>query len=47
VGGDVRYGGLADLVSISPNDEREGVMVRFAVVRRARLVARWPETATR
>jgi hypothetical protein len=44
VGGDVRYGGLADLVSISPNDEREGVIVRFAVVRRARLVARWPET---
>jgi hypothetical protein len=45
VGGDVRYGGLADLVGISPNDEREGVMTRFAVVRRARLVARWPETA--
>jgi len=44
VGGDTRYGGLADLVSISPSDEREGVIVRFAVVRRARLVARWPET---
>lgn len=42
VGGDVRYGGLADLVSISPDDEREGVTVRLAVVRRARLVARWP-----
>jgi len=42
VGGDVRYGGLADMVSISPDDEREGVIVRFAVVRRARLVTRWP-----
>ncbi len=42
VGGDVRYGGLSDMVSISPLDERGGVMVRFAVVRRARLVARWP-----
>ena len=42
VGGDARYGGLSDMVSISPRDERNGVMVRFAVVRRARLVARWP-----
>ena len=32
-GGDGRFGGLADLVSISPNDAREGVYARFAVVR--------------
>jgi hypothetical protein len=42
VGGDVRYGGLSDMVSINPRDERNRVMVRFAVVRRARMVARWP-----
>jgi len=47
VGGDVRYGGLADMVSISRDDKRDGVVVRFAVVRRARLVARWPETGRR
>jgi hypothetical protein len=41
VGGDVRYGGLTDLVSINVADEREGVIARFAVVRRARQVARW------
>jgi len=41
VGGDVRYGGLTDLVSINVVDEREGVVARFAVVRRARQVARW------
>jgi hypothetical protein len=41
VGGSVRYGGVADLVSISRDDERDGVIARFAVVRRARLVARW------
>lgn len=41
VGGDVRYGGLVDLVSINADDQREGVVARFAVVRRARLVARW------
>jgi hypothetical protein len=41
VGGDGRFGGLADLVSISRTDARENVYVRFAVVRRARMVARW------
>lgn len=41
VGGDGRFGGLYDLVSISPNDAREGVYARFAVVRRARMTARW------
>jgi len=41
VGGDVRYGGLADLVSLSPTDAREGVLARFAVVRRARFITRW------
>src|SRR5262249_280216 len=32
VGGDVRYGGIYDLCSISRADEREGVTTRFAVV---------------
>jgi hypothetical protein len=41
VGGDGRFGGITDLVSISRNDSREGVYARFAVVRRARMVARW------
>jgi hypothetical protein len=41
VGGDGRFGGLADLVSISRTDARESVYARFAVVRRARMVARW------
>jgi hypothetical protein len=41
VGGDGRFGGISDLVSISPSDAREGVYARFAVVRRARMVARW------
>ena len=41
VGGDGRFGGVADLVSISRTDARENVYARFAVVRRARMVARW------
>ena len=41
VGGDARYGGLSDLVSIGISDQREGVIARFAVIRRARQVARW------
>ena len=41
VGGDGRFGGLTDLVSISRTDARDGVYARFAVVRRARMVARW------
>ena len=41
VGGDGRFGGLSDLVSISPSDARDGVYARFAVVRRARLAGRW------
>jgi hypothetical protein len=41
VGGDRRFGGLFDLVSISPSDAREGVYARFAVVRRARMSLRW------
>jgi hypothetical protein len=40
-GGDGRFGGLYDLVSISPSDAREGVYARFAVVRRARMTLRW------
>lgn len=39
VGGDVRYGGVHDLTSIDRADERDGVVARFAVVRRARLCA--------
>jgi hypothetical protein len=41
VGGDGRFGGLTDLVSISPSDARDGVYARFAVVRRARMAGRW------
>lgn len=41
VGGDGRFGGLSDLVSISASDARDGVYARFAVVRRARMVGRW------
>lgn len=41
VGGDARYGGLNDLVSIAPSDRRESVTARFAVIRRARQVSRW------
>jgi hypothetical protein len=37
VGGDVRFGGVFDLCSISRMDRREGVVARFAVVRRERL----------
>jgi hypothetical protein len=40
VGGNSRYGGLVDLCGISPMDERENVVARFAVLRRARLGAR-------
>jgi hypothetical protein len=40
-GGDVRYGGLSDLVSIDVADQRDSVIARFAVIRRARQVARW------
>ena len=40
VGGDARYGGLNDLVSIAPSDQRESVIARFAVIRRARHVGR-------
>lgn len=41
VGGDTRYGGLQDLTSIAPSDRRDSVIARFAIVRRARMVARW------
>ena len=41
VGGDGRFGGLFDLVSISQSDSRDGVYARFAVVRRARMTMRW------
>ncbi|HET7006008.1 MAG TPA: hypothetical protein VFK65_10980 [Candidatus Binatia bacterium] len=40
-GGDSRFGGLYDLVSISPSDTHEGIYARFAVVRRARQTLRW------
>lgn len=41
VGGDGRFGGLYDVVSISPSDARDGVYARFAVIRRARMTFRW------
>ncbi|MCC6847548.1 MAG: hypothetical protein IT294_03535 [Deltaproteobacteria bacterium] len=41
VGGNARYGGVNDLTSIAPSDRRDSVVARFAVVRRARMVARW------
>ena len=37
VGGNARFGGLADLCSISRGDARETTVVRFAVIRRERL----------
>jgi hypothetical protein len=40
VGGDVRFGGLYDVCSIARNDEREGVVARFAVLRRERMQSR-------
>jgi hypothetical protein len=40
VAGDVRFGGLYDLCSISQIDERENVLVRFAIVHRERLMVR-------
>ena len=40
-GGDSRFGGIYDLVSISPSDAHEGIYARFAVVRRARQTLRW------
>ena len=39
VGGDIRYGGLHDLVSLGYEEDK--IIIRFAVVRRARMVARW------
>ena len=41
VGGDVRYGGRLDWVSIARDDRREQVTARFAVVFRDRMGARW------
>ncbi len=41
VGGDARFGGLTDLVSIDGADQRDNVVARFAVIRRARQVVRW------
>jgi hypothetical protein len=40
VGGNARFGGLADLCSISRADARENTVARFAVVRRDRLGVR-------
>jgi hypothetical protein len=40
-GGDGRFGGHFDLVSISSSDSRDGVYARFAIIRRARQVLRW------
>jgi hypothetical protein len=40
VGGNARFGGLADLVSISRDDGRENTVVRLAVIHRERLGVR-------
>ena len=40
VGGNARYGGVADLCGISPSDARDNVVARLAVVRRERLGTR-------
>ena len=40
VAGDARFGGLYDLCTISQIDEREGVLARFAVIHRERLMVR-------
>ena len=40
VGGNSRYGGIADLCSISRDDARDNTVVRFAVIRRERLGVR-------
>ena len=40
VGANARFGGLADLCSISRGDARENTVVRFAVIRRERLGVR-------
>jgi len=37
VGGNARFGGIADLCGISPSDARDNTVVRLAVVRRERL----------
>jgi len=37
VGGDARFGGLYDVCSIARDDAREGVVTRFAIVRRERM----------
>ena len=39
VGGNARYGGIADLCGISSSDARDNTVARFAVVRRERLAA--------
>jgi len=40
LGGDVRFGGVYDVCSIARDDEREGLVARFAVVRRERMQSR-------
>lgn len=39
VGGNAKFGGIADLCGISPSDARDNTVSRFAVVRRERLAA--------
>ena len=38
-GGDVRYGGLYDILGVGRDDESDNLMTRFAVVHRERMVA--------
>jgi hypothetical protein len=45
IGGDVRYGGAADLCAVQRNYDAMGITTRFSVVRRERFVVRVPEPA--
>ena len=38
-GGDVRFGGIYDLVTIGQEYESDHVIVRFAIVQRKRMIA--------
>ena len=39
VGGDVRYGGIYDLLAVGRDYDSDHVLARFAIVQRARMVA--------
>jgi len=45
IGGDVRYGGAADLCAVQRDYDAMGITTRFSIVRRDRFVVRVPEPA--